>query len=144
MTSKELKRDGPQYYDLIKESVQRAQAVAIKTDTLVFFKASIKHYRFLRSRFKALEHVSYVGFYRENMLDRCICMIRDRFYEVKPFGIAVFGQNGTKIPDFSSFRMRQQHPEWNVQAKFANAEKCLEEDLNRVDFIRGQDLTVSV
>ena len=66
-------------------------------------------------------------------------MIRDRFYEVKPFGIAVFGQNGTKTPDFSSFRMRQQHPEWNVQAKFANAEKCLEEDLNRVDFIRGQD-----
>ena len=134
----EFKGYEPHYYTLVQESVQRAQTVAIKTDTLLFFKANTVQYLGLRSRFKALEPVSYVGFYRENVLDRCICMIRDCFYEVEPFGIAVFGQNGTETePDHCI--ERRQHPEWNVQAKFTNAEKCLEEDQNRVDVIRGQD-----
>jgi len=136
--TEELKHGTPHYYDLVQESVQRAQTVAIETDTLLFFKAEINIYLGLRSRFKALEHVSYVGFYRENMLDRCICMIRDCFYEAEPFGIAVFGQNGTEIETDHCIG-RRQHPEWNVQAKFTNAEKCLEKDQNRVDLIRGQD-----
>ncbi len=139
ITPEELKHDSSNYFDLVQESVQRAQAEAIKTGTLLFFKAEIKsQYNMLRSQFKALKHVSYVGFYRQNMLDRCICMLRDCFYEAEKFGNAVFGHNGTKFKADHCIK-RRQHPEWNVQAKFTNAEKCLEEDQNRVGLIRGQD-----
>jgi hypothetical protein len=130
------KKGTQDFNDLIQESVQRAQTVAIKTRTPLFFKANIQRYLELRSRFKALGHVSYVGFYRENLLDRCICMIRDCFYEAKSFGIAVFGKNGT---DTDICINRRHDPEWDVQAKVTNAESCLEEDQKRVDLILDQD-----
>ena len=126
-----------QYYDLVMESLRRAQAAAVKTKTLLFFKINLKRYSILRPQLDALEPaVAYAGFYRENVLDRCICMLRDCFFEAKAFGTAVFGHNGTETD--LCFR-RRKHPEWNVQAKFTNVEQCLEEDQNQLDVVKGQD-----
>ena len=128
---------GQQYFDLVQESVQRAQTVAIETKTLLYFKSNVKRSLRLRSRFEeALEgRVSYAGLYQENALDRCICMVRDCFYEGKRFGTAVFGHNGTET---DLCIQRRQHPEWDVRAKFTNVVGCLEEDQNRVNMVRGQ------
>ena len=116
--------------------MQRAQTLAIETKTLLFFKANVEQYLKLRPFFDALGNVAYAGLYRENVLDRCICMLRDCFKEAESFGTAVFGHNGTET---DLCFQRRHHPEWNVQAKFTNAEECLEEDQNKVDVIRGQD-----
>lgn len=125
-----------QYWNLVQESVQRAQILAIETSTLLFFKANVQQYLILRPLFDALGNVTYAGYYRENVLDRCVCMVRDCFQEAESFGSAVFGHNGTET---DLCFQRREHPEWNVQAKFTNVENCLKEGQNRVDVIRGQD-----
>jgi len=123
--------------DLVIESIERAQEVAIETKSLMFFKASIKQYKKLHLRLDDLDGgaSSYAGVYRENTLDRCICMVRDCFHEVKDFGISVFGANGTEADLCFDRRF---HLEVDVQAYFTNVKGCIEEDEWRVNFICGQ------
>ena len=123
--------------DIVIESIERAQEVAIETESLMFFKASKEQYIELHSRLDDLDGgvSSYAGVYRENILDRCICMVRDCFHEVENFGIAVFGANGTETDLCFDRRF---HPEVDVQAYFTNVKGCLEEDEWKVNFIRGQ------
>mmetsp|Transcript_10196 Transcript_10196/g.20507 ORF Transcript_10196/g.20507 Transcript_10196/m.20507 type:complete len:440 (-) Transcript_10196:84-1403(-) len=125
------------YRDLVIESIERAQEVAIETKSLMFFKANVKQYKKLHSRLDDLDGgaSSYAGVYRENILDRCICMVRDCFHEVKDFGISVFGANGTEADLCFDRRF---HPEVDVQAYFTNVKGCLKEDEWRVNFICGQ------
>ena len=121
------------YDELIIESIKRAQKVAIESSSLLFFKANVQQYEKIRSKLDDLDGVSYAGVYRENFLDRCICMVRDCFREAKDFGTSVFGNNGTESDLCFG---RRKHPEVNVQAYFTNVKGCLAEDETRVNFIR--------
>jgi len=119
--------------DLIIKSIERAQEVAIESESLIFFKASTEQYQKLHSRLRHLKGgVSYAGLYRENILDRCTCMVRDCFREVKQFGFSVFGANGAETDLCFD---RRQHPEVDVQAYFTNVKGCLAEDKKRVHYI---------
>ena len=121
---------------IIMESIKRAQKVAIESKSLLIFKAAIQQYEELHSELDDLNGgVTYAGVYRENILDRCTCMVRDCFYEVKDFGTSVFGVNGTQADLCFG---RRQHPQVNIQASFTNVKGCLEEAELRVNFIRDQ------
>jgi hypothetical protein len=122
------------YSDIVLESIQRAQTGAIETHSLLFFKANLKQYVQLHSRLDQLEQgpVVYTGLYRQNLFDRCTCMIRDCFLEARPYGIAVF-PNGTET---TLCFERRQHPEVHVQALFTDVKGCLREAEERVNSIQ--------
>mmetsp|Transcript_19585 Transcript_19585/g.23994 ORF Transcript_19585/g.23994 Transcript_19585/m.23994 type:complete len:412 (-) Transcript_19585:152-1387(-) len=136
LTAKQIKR---QYDDIMIESIQRAQADAKKSSSVMFFKAKIKKYKKLRKRFdRDLDRVSYAGVYRGNVLDRCICMVRDCFYEARNDGKPVFAVNGTETDLCFNRRF---HPEISVEAKFTDVIGCLKGDQGKIDFINKQRFT---
>lgn len=92
--------------DLLLESIQRAQEAATESSSLLFFKSNIHWYK--RLNLGAWNgNISFAGIYRANVLDRCICMVRDCFGETKGVGTSVFGSNGTKTDVCFG---RRQHP----------------------------------
>ena len=65
---------------------------------------------------------SYSGIYRQNVLDRCICEVRDCFYAAKDFGFPVFAANGTRTD--LCFE-RREHPEIRIQARITDGHGCI-------------------
>ena len=124
------------YYGLILESIQQAQEVAIESSSLLFFKANINKYWELNSIFEALNgDIRYAGIYKKNVLDRCICMVRDCFQEATDFGTAVFGSNGTNT---DICLRRRFYDGLDVQANFTDVKGCLRKAQGRVDLVRGR------
>ena len=133
-----IKEENPEFYgDLLIESIQRAETDSRETSSLLFFKANVGHHvRFnLFERIdKELDSVSYAGFYRANQLDRCICMIRDCFWESSSYGKAVFASNGTE----SDLCFRRRFNEGiKTQAKFTDVSGCLRHDERRIALVKG-------
>ncbi len=120
--------------DLLLESIQRAQEAATESSSLLFFKSNIKWYK--RLNLGAWNgNISFAGIYRANVLDRCICMVRDCFWETKGVGTSVFGSNGTKTDVCFG---RRNHPELDVRANFTDVKECLRRGQEKVDFVRNQ------
>ena len=132
------------------QSIKRAQRDAKKTNSLLFFKANIQQYSKYKQIFtKRLRNVSYAGLYRQNVLDRCICMVRDCFNEAQGYGNAVVvhpnndtnttdGTGGETIEITDLCFNRRNHPEINIQANFTNVAGCIMEDQEKVNYIKRQ------
>ena len=126
--------------EILLESIKRAQKVAIASESLIVFKVNYIQFQLMHSYLESLEGgVSYIGLFRENLLDRCTCMLRDCFFESKEFGHSVF-ENGTE----SKFCFqRRKHPEVVVQAYFTNVvQQCLAESEERVQFVKNMAATL--
>ena len=134
--------------DIILQSIQRAQIDAIKSESFMFFKASAPQYNLLYQNLtNYLMNVSYAGVYRKNVLDRCICMVRDCFQEAQGYGNAVVALNENTTTDGTGGETieitdlcfnRRKHPDVNVQANFTNVTGCIMEDQGRVDYLKLQ------
>jgi len=120
---------------IVIESIKRAQRVAIESKSLLAFKVNVRNFKKLQLMLDSFEP-SYIGL-RENILDRCICMIRDCFHESKNFGISVFETNGTES---KMCFQRRENPDVGVQAYFTDVQGCLAKDEKSVHFIRHQGL----
>jgi hypothetical protein len=119
---------------IVIESIKRAQRVAIESKSLLAFKVNVRNFKRLHLMLDSFEP-SYIGLYRENILDRCICMIRDCFHESKNFGISVFETNGTES---KMCFQRRENPDVGVQAYFTDVQGCLAKDEKSIHFIRHQ------
>ena len=121
--------------EILLESIKQAQQVAIESKSL---KVNFQQHQIMHSYLDSLEGgVSYVGLFRENLLDRCTCMLKDCFFESEEFGHSVF-ENGTKS---NLCIERRNYPDAVVQAYFTNVQQCLAESEERVHFVKthGQD-----
>ena len=80
--------------EMLMESVERAKAEADELGQLFYFKVHLpKVQNKNRERLDEIG-VSYVGIYRDNVLDRCICTTKDCFSS--DAGYPVYKHNGTK------------------------------------------------
>ena len=120
--------------EILVESIKQAQKVAIESESLIVFKINYYQFREMHSHLESLEGgVSYIGLYRENLLDRCTCMLKDCFDDSKEFGNSVF-ENGTES---KLCFQRRKHPEFIVQAYFTNVQQCLAESEEHVTVIQN-------
>jgi len=112
------------YEEVMVESIKRAQARATESGVFFFFKADegrIGRYRGLKDELDSIG-ASYSGVYRHNVLDRCICEIRDCFNAAKDFGFPVFAANGTRT---DLCFQRRHHPEIKIQARITDGHGCI-------------------
>ena len=124
------------YTNMIIESIQLAQRDVKKFNGVMFFKLNKALYRVFKARLdKEIDGISYRGLYRENILDRCICMVKDCFEGMKAYGRPVFASNGTET---NLCFGRRDFPEYNIQARFHDIKGCLEADKAAVDFVKNK------
>lgn len=76
---------------------------------------------------------SFLGFYRENVLDRCICRIKDCFIDM-PYGFPVFENNGSRS-DLCLGRRKYQ--DVNVQANFHDTSGCIDRGIEGIRQIKA-------
>lgn len=143
------KRKNPFYFEMLNEtkytystrdkilldSVKRAKKEAIDLGQLFYFKAHIP--KVIKENRKMMDEigVSYVGIYRYNILDRCICVTKDCF--ANSAGYTVFKHNGTKAE--LCFNRRKVHSASPVLTHLVNPKKCLETAWKQQKRIRHQD-----
>ena len=112
------------YEEVMVESIKRAQARAPESGVFFFFKTGVTKIRRYRGLKDGLDSIgaSYSGVYRQNVLDRCICEIRDCFNAAKDFGFPVFTANRTRI---DLCFQRRHHPEIKIQARITDGHGCI-------------------
>ena len=118
--------------EMMLESVRRAHQEAKALGQLTFFKANFGQFKVMEQGYQDLG-ATFAGVYRENILDRCICMVKDCFHAVQDYGYPVFGKNGTKTDLCIS---RRQHPEVRVKAKFKSVTGCIYKSLKPFHYIK--------
>ena len=137
MTAEQAKEH---YDELVVESIKRAQEKAKESKNFLFFKINVSQYKKLQSRLQSeVDGVTYAGVYRENLLDRCICMVRDCFSFASEFGKPVFAQNGTETDLCFG---RRSHRELEVQANFTDVKGCIKKDNKKLRFMKKQQISL--
>jgi len=122
LKEKNISAEEANYEEVMIESIKRAQAKATESGIFFFFKAGVGGFgRGLKDGLDSLG-ASYFGMYRQNVLDRCICEIRDCFYAAKDFGFPVFAANGTRT---DLCFQRRHHPEIKIQARITDGHGCI-------------------
>ena len=124
LKEKHISAEDANYEEVMVESIKRAQAKATEAGVFFFFKADIGRLRMNSGLKNGLDSLraSYSGVYRWNVLDRCICEIRDCFSAAKDFGFPVFAANGTRTD--LCFE-RREHPEIRIQARITDGHGCI-------------------
>lgn len=124
--------------EILWESVRIASKKAEISQQFLFFKGNIKDsdtQRWLYDQLFSMKRSNVVGLYRENALNRCICMVRDCFDESKRFGESVFAENGTQS---NLCFKRRVHPEIKISVKFTDITGCINESLRRQTRVRNK------
>ena len=124
LKEKQISAEDANYEEVMVESIKRAQAKATESGVFFFFKAGVGGFRRSRGLKDGLDSLgaSYSGMYRQNVLDRCICEIKDCFYAAKDFGFPVFAANGTRT---DLCFQRRHHPEIKIQASITDGHGCI-------------------
>ena len=124
LKEKDISAEDANYEEVMVESIKRAQARATEAGVFFFFKADVGRLRKNRGLKEGLDSLgaSYSGVYRRNVLDRCICEIRDCFSAAKDFGFPVFAANGTRT---DLCFQRREHPEIKIQARIIDGHGCI-------------------
>ena len=133
----------PEYADsthdeILLDSIKVAKENAEKLGQIFYFKVGTKH---AEGKWREnLENlgVAYVGMYRENVLDRCICTTKDCLGDAA--GYPVFQNNGTRTDLCIARRFTNE----SIQAHFVDPTSCFDRSLDQQRKIRNQDFpTVS-
>ena len=132
---------GKEEEDLLIESVKKAGVEANDSGKLFYFKAGHNHINYTRPYRKAFDEfgVNFIGVYRENVLDRCICTTNDCFTEKA--GYPVFKDSGIK----TSLCFSRRKAKATVVTNFTDPVSCFQESMNKQMAIKRADFpSVSV
>jgi len=121
--------------ELLMESIKIAKAESQKLNQLFYFKAHLPKVK--NENREKLEKigVAYAGIYRENVLDRCICITKDCFASAS--GYPVYAHNGEK--GSKCFDRRKVLDDKPVLTYFENPKECFESSLQKQEQIKKQD-----
>jgi len=118
---------------IIVETVKIAGIEANESRKLFYFKINEKKMNIYRKSFEELG-VNFVGVYRENVIDRCICSTNDCFN--KEAGYPVFKDSGIKTSLCFSRRNKE---EIKIVPHFIDPIPCFEESMQKQSTIKAVD-----
>jgi len=130
--------------EILIESVKNAGIEANNTGQLFYFKAGYIHTNYSHAYRKPFDDigVKFIGLYRENILDRCICTANDCFTEKAGYPVL---ENGNKTTICFDRRGSKLITKTNVLTNFTNPISCLKPALKKQTKIKEGDFpSVSV
>lgn len=119
--------------EILFDSIKTAKKEAEKLGQGFYFKVDTKHVEGTWRKKLDQLGVAFVGMYRENVLDRCICTTKDCLVDAA--GYPVFQNNGTRTD--LCFARRKANA--STLAHFVDPTSCFQRSLNKQNEIRNQD-----